>query len=57
MDPTSTTSVLSGIVTEDMISGVMDEVVGLLPIVIPAAITFLGIRKGIGFLLGALARA
>lgn len=50
-------TVLDGIVTVEMASGVLDEVVGLLPILIPVMIGFIGIRKGIGFLQGVLHRA
>lgn len=32
------------------LSGVLDEVIGLLPVVIPVVVTFIGLRKGIGFL-------
>lgn len=32
------------------LDGVLDEIVGLLPVVIPVAIGFLALRKGIGFL-------
>lgn len=48
---------LSGIVTQDMLSGVMDEVKGLLPVVIPVSIGYLALRKGLSFLLGTLRRA
>ena len=48
---------LSGIVTQDMLSGVMDEVKGLLPVVIPVSIGNLALRKGLSFLLGTLRRA
>lgn len=56
---TSTTgeTVLNGIVTAEMASGVLDEVLGLLPILIPVMIGFIGIRKGISFLQGVLHRA
>ena len=37
---------LSGVVTEEMLSGVLSEVIGLLPLVIPISITFIGLRKG-----------
>lgn len=40
-----------------MLSGVLSEVIGLLPVVIPVAITFIGVRKGISFLLGMLKSA
>ena len=41
---------LSGIVTTQMMSGVLDETLGLLPVVIPVMIGFIGLRKGISFL-------
>lgn len=50
-------TVLNTIVTGDMASGVLDEVLGLLPILIPVMIGFIGIRKGISFLQGVLHRA
>ena len=45
-----TTSKLASVVTSEALSGVLDEVVGLLPVVIPVMIGFIGLRKGIGFL-------
>lgn len=50
-------TVLSAIVTADMIGGVLDEVVGLLPVVLPACIGFLALRKGVSFVLGMLRSA
>ena len=41
---------LSGIVTTQMMSGVLDEILGLRPVVIPVMIGFIGLRKGISFL-------
>lgn len=43
------TGTLSGVITEEMMSGVLDEVISLLPVCMPTMITFMGIRKGIGF--------
>ena len=40
---------LSTIVTAEMLNGVLDEITGLLPIVIPVMIGFIAIRKGIAF--------
>lgn len=57
MDPmmlTATASDLSTIVTGEMLNGVLDQIVGLLPVVIPVMITFIGLRKGISFLQGVL---
>lgn len=52
-----TSTMLTTVVTGDMLNGVLDEVVGLLPIVIPVAITFMALRKGLGFLFGVLRSA
>lgn len=41
---------LSKIVTAEMLGGVLDEITGLLPVVIPVMITFIAVRKGIAFL-------
>ncbi|MBP3831458.1 MAG: hypothetical protein ILA02_03700 [Clostridia bacterium] len=41
---------LSEIVTAEMLQGVLSEITGLLPIVIPVMIGFIAIRKGIAFL-------
>lgn len=44
------TTTLAGIVTGEMVGGVLNEIVGLLPIVLPVMITFIGLRKGISFI-------
>ena len=41
---------LKSIVTAEMLSGVLDEITGLLPVVIPVMIGFIAVRKGISFL-------
>lgn len=48
------TGTLSTIVTSEMLGGVLDEIVGLLPVIIPVMIGFIGLRKGISFLQGVL---
>lgn len=48
------TATLSKIVTADMLGGVLDEIIGLLPVVIPVMIGFIGLRKAISFLQGVL---
>lgn len=48
---------LKTIITADMLGGVLDEIVGVLPIIIPVSIGFIALRKGISFVLGALKRA
>lgn len=40
---------LAKVVTAEMLGGVLDEVVGVLPICIPVLITFIALRKGISF--------
>ena len=46
---------LSGIVDSGMMSGVLDQVVSLLPVLIVTIVTFIATRKGIAFLRGFLA--
>ena len=44
------TSELASIVTGEMMQGVLTEVKGLLPVIIPVMVGFIGLRKGISFL-------
>ena len=48
---------LSGVVTSELMSGVLDEVVALLPVCIPVMVGFIALRKGIGFVRGVLKSA
>lgn len=48
---------LSSVVTAEMVKGVFDEIVSLLPVIVPAAVGFIGIRKGLSFLFGILRSA
>ena len=48
---------LAGVVDINMLSGVLDEIVGLLPVCIPVMIGFIGLRKGISFIRGILKSA
>lgn len=41
---------LDTVITTELLSGVLDEIVGLLPVVIPTMISFIALRKGIAFL-------
>lgn len=50
-------TVLDKTITSTMVQGVLDEVIALVPIVIPVAITFIAIRKGISFVFGMLRSA
>lgn len=45
---------LAEIVTSTMLQGVLNEITSLLPVIIPALISFIAIRKGISFLIGTL---
>ena len=40
---------LSTVVTAEMMSGVFDQIVALLPVCIPVMVSFIALRKGIGF--------
>jgi hypothetical protein len=43
-------SQLGTVITADMLGGVLSEIVGLLPVVMPVMIGFIGLRKGIAFI-------
>lgn len=45
---------LAEVVTADMLNGVLDQIIGLLPVVLPVMIGFIALRKGIGFIQGIL---
>lgn len=45
------------IITTDMMQGVLSEVLGMLPVVIPVTIGFIAVRKGLSFLLQSLRKA
>ncbi len=53
----SSTYVLKDVITADLLGGVMKEIVGLLPVVVPTVIGFIGIRKGLSFLMGMIRQA
>ncbi len=42
-------SVLAGVVTSAMLNGVLNEVVGVLPVCFPVMVSFIALRKGISF--------
>lgn len=42
-------SSLATVVTADMMSGVFNQIVDLLPVCIPVMVSFIALRKGIGF--------
>lgn len=47
---TASTSVLSTVITSNMLQGVLNEIVGILPVCVPVMITFIALRKGIAFI-------
>ena len=46
----TTAGKIAGVVTADMMQGVLDEVIGLLPVCIPVMTSSIGLRKGISFI-------
>lgn len=54
---TTSESVLKNVVTAEMMNGVLDEVIGVLPVCIPVMISFISLRKGISFVMGVLRSA
>ena len=53
-ETTTATTQLSSIVTSNMLQGVLNEIVGLLPTILPVMIGFIALRKGISFVLNML---
>ena len=41
---------LSSVITPAMLNGVLEEIIGLLPVVIPVMVGFIALRKGIAFI-------
>lgn len=50
MEPTAVAAQLASVVTADMMQGVMNEILGLLPVALPVMVGMIGLRKGISFL-------
>lgn len=50
-------TVLDKTIQTEMVEGVLNEVVAIIPTVMPVAISFIAIRKGISFVLGLLRSA
>ncbi len=48
---------LASVVTADMVKGVFNDILSMLPVIVPAAVGFIGIRKGLSFLFGTLRSA
>ncbi len=54
---TTTATNLSTVVTAEMMNGVFDQIIGLLPVCIPVMVSFIALRKGISFVRGILQSA
>lgn len=50
-------SVLGSVVTAEMMNGVFDELVAVLPVAMPVMVSCMAVRKGISFLSGILRAA
>lgn len=54
--PTVANTVATAINNVDL-SGILEELLSLLPVVLPTIVGFIGVRKAISFLIGSLRRA
>lgn len=50
MESAASSGVLATVITSNMLQGVLDEIIGVLPVCIPVMITFIALRKGIAFI-------
>ena len=50
MESAASSGVLATVITSKMLQGVLDEIVGVLPVCVPVMITFIALRKGIAFI-------
>ena len=41
---------LDTVVTAELLNGVLDEIIGLLPVALPVMVSFIALRKGISFI-------
>ena len=51
------TAIVANAIKDVTLTGVLTEVTALIPVVLPVAIGFLAVRKGISFLMGTLQNA
>lgn len=51
------TAIVANAIKDVALTGVLTEVTALIPVVLPVAIGFLAVRKGISFLMGTLQNA
>lgn len=45
MEASSSATVLSTVITSKMLQGVLDEILGILPVCVPVMISFIALRK------------
>lgn len=50
-------NMLADIITADMLNGVFEEIVAMLPVIVPVTVGFIAVRKGLSFLFGSLRKA
>lgn len=53
----STSNTVATAISGTDLSGILNEIISLLPVVLPVVVGFIGVRKGISFLIGSLRRA
>lgn len=54
---TTTSNTVATALTGVDLSGILQELVSLLPVILPTVVGFIGVRKAISFLIGSLRRA
>lgn len=54
---TTTSNTVATALTGVDLSGIMEELISLLPVILPTVVGFIGVRKAISFLIGSLRRA
>lgn len=56
-DTSTATTVVANAIDSVDLSGILNEIVALLPVLLPTLVGFIGIRKAISFAIGSLRRA
>lgn len=51
------TALLSGVFTSSNLSGIMNELIAVIPVVVPVAVSCLAVRKAISFVMGMIRQA
>ena len=53
----TTSSTVATAISGVDLTGILNEIISLLPVILPVVVGFIGVRKGISFLIGSLRRA